>query len=362
MRLPLRLIGEFAKQSAFAVLIASCGVPDAAAPVTPASPPPLRHATEAMQKLTLLVTTGDNIKRCELHHFGEDADSVCVAATANANFGDWLANSLGRAGFNVVRDRMLRYDLELVAAAGIVNPGGGGGGWVSISGVSDWPLCDDDYCRRTNRTISIYTYSISKGEPQITSGLRKNDSGGWRARMAPDDIRLRSNDSSCGCNCVSSDAGPFESSATLSSCFPQDGDAFRVGRTLQEGEDPQGVAAYVTNQLVTCDQLESFAVVLNGGAYAAPASYVPGACAPPPPPPTQAQLDTMASRNNCVGGCNAQYQACGTRSVGARDACDTRCSTQGAARDDCELGCSATQLQETQNCNADLTVCQSGCH
>ncbi len=208
MRGHLRLIGAFAKQSALAMLIASCGVPDAAAPVAPAPPPPLRHATEAMQKLTLLVTMGDQVKRCELHHFGEDADSVCVAATANANYADWLANSLAHAGFKVVRDRMLPYDLELVAAAGIMNPGSGSG-WVSISGVSDWPVCDDSYCRRTNRTISIYTYSTSKGEPQITTGLRKNDSGGWRARVPPDDVRLRANNSSCGCNCVSSDSGPF---------------------------------------------------------------------------------------------------------------------------------------------------------
>jgi hypothetical protein len=342
----------------------------------------VKQATAAMRQFTILVTAEETIRdtaRCDRSNAGT-REEVCASANAGPIFADSLAGALSRSGFKVVRDRMAPYDVELAVQAGVTRPTSGG--WTSVTGVTSWPECSGENCNSRHPQVAVYTYVVRRGEPKITTGLRKNDSGGWRQRFKPDDPRLQDRivqhcneylrDQGIVTNWTESFDSQLVNQSELKSCFAShDGDrAFLIGRTLQEGESPEAVAAHVTNELATCDELEAFANALaSADKPALPAPPPPAGC-PQPSVPVQAQVapanqaplaDNGAQA--CRATCQAQIQACYLRANGAEMSCKSQCSAIESyfKRSDCETACTGQMNQANRNCQADATVCDAGC-
>lgn len=317
------------------------------------APLPVKPATATMQRFTFLVSAREFFDlpdpMCALRKQREP-EKVCVPLSDTPRYADWVADALRRAGFGVVRDRMAPYDLEIVAFAGVAQPGSYGDPYVSESGSHSWPSDNGN-------DLAVYTYSVSLGAPKVTTGLRKNDSGGWRRRFNPNDPRP--DHMIVHCNTYMPEAGGLTNLmmddpqslvvlAQLSGCFS--GHELDLGRTLAEGQNPQSASAYDASHLATCDALETFATtLLNEAAKPTPPPEPPieVRCGAAPqaqpqlrPPPTPAQVAASDSLNNCVSGCNAQTQACYMRANGKMNSCQSRCPSDNFyAHSSCETAC-----------------------
>jgi hypothetical protein len=252
----------------------------------------VRPATAAMRQLTFFVPPGDAKLEgwdAECHGAGwnRGGSEVCLPEGERARFRDLVSQGLEQAGAKVVRNRLEPYDLALDTTVYV--------GYLSSSGaVSPWEsdLTDGEGVE----TVAIYAYVVDFGFPQVVEGLRKNDSGGWQKRRfdgkPPPALSQRFG------------YGP---ACHVRKDTTQTG--YRIGRSQSEGPDAAKVAAFVVDDLMTCDSLEELAVALvpNTAPAPSPVAALPPAASSEPAPPSVAPIADGKRRALVIG--NGAYAA-----------------------------------------------------
>jgi hypothetical protein len=154
----------------------------------------------------------------------------------DARFADELRAALSKAGFKIAASRLEPYDYVLE---------------VSVAAHSDWTdgaTMLPPYRRIEGAYRNYYLARFSS--PKITTGLRKNDSGG-----APSKIDYATH-SRIQTECNDGDVGHY-SEASYHLAMPE--------------WDPVRVAAFIANNLATCDALHAYALALKNGVPASAA-------------------------------------------------------------------------------------------
>jgi hypothetical protein len=190
--------------------------PAVAAPAAPPrQPPPIKRATEAMRRITLLVVPYPN-------HSDKSLDPRLVRA---------LEAALTRSGMRVVEDPLQPYDLQV------------------------WAILDQNG--------SSVTYTVDWGWGR--KGLR--DSGGWSAAVTDPNLQagpmhmwgVMSINSGMGSDAWTEDKGPCTLWDPADSSQKSSGMAYHF---VSQSSDDDFVAASIANDIVTCDAFEAFATSL----------------------------------------------------------------------------------------------------
>ncbi len=253
------------------VMVLCCKTPLSAVQAPSTQTLPVKRATPMMRALVVLV---DVVKAYEvavrLGHRAQDRE-FGIGLESQTVWRNTVVSALQRAGFRTTVNRLDPYDVALEVQ---VLAASEHGLKTSLGGTLDPFNCEKQsvYGKCLD---PAYVYTVEFGSPRTTSGLRKDDSGGWTVRTSRQQ------------------AEKLFSSLSEKCSTPEFG-SYHVGSMPGEGLRYEQAAAVIVNDLVTCDAFEAFATELNthGNAPVVAAREAPAAVEPvpqravvPAPPP-----------------------------------------------------------------------------